>query len=251
MATTVLNVPATHALNSLSESLKHRIVTAQTNLFEMEFKSAADLLSRSLSDLKIAIKPPRKLKDSPASHLGDMTSKDLIEHCSGFLARNGIPDQAVSLHASNLSHRIQLLRAFDEPDHIIKVTCKMIEEKIARFPTTAEQIRCGRNPGDVLDPYILSCAQILMYSGNFESTISATVAHKDLMIIEGFLGNLHETVIGNMRGNVHPPKSSGKDKEILRIRPQITSRNSRQSRSHAPRGNAVLDAPRPLPSGAT
>ena len=55
-----------------------------------------------------------------------------------------------------------------------------------------------RNPGDVLKPYILD-AGLAMCAGDFEITVSATVAHKVLMIIEGLLGHLHEDVIRAMR----------------------------------------------------
>jgi len=215
MPINVLNVPPRHPLNKLSESLKHKLVAAQTNLFEMEFSNAADLCTRALTDLKIAIKTPPQLRDQPANSLGDLTAKDLIAFCSDLLTRNGIPAQAISLHAANLGHRIQLLRAFDKPDDIIVDTCQKVAEIVGTFPMTAEHIRRGRNPGDVLDPYILGAAQFLMCAGDFEGTISATVAHKILMIIEGLLGPLHEDVIGAMRGNMRIPEPRGEDQETL------------------------------------
>ena len=215
MPNAVLNVPKKHPLNGLSGSLKQRIVVAQTNLLDMEFSNAAELCSRALADLKISIKPPVPLQDQPAGSLGNLASKDLLAFFSDLLARNRIPPQAISLHAANLSHRVQLLRAFDRPDAIIEETCRKVAEIVGTFPTTAEHIRCGRNPGDVLDPYILGAAQLLMCAGDFESTVSATVAHKVLMIIEGLLGHLHEDVIGAMRGNVRIPEPRGEDQETL------------------------------------
>ncbi|MCO6459275.1 MAG: hypothetical protein J5I93_28530 [Pirellulaceae bacterium] len=213
--TQVLNVPADHSLNKLSEPLKQRIVAAQQNLFEMEFKNAAELCSRALSDLKIAITTPPDLSEQPPEYLGDQSSKDLFTFFSDILTQNGVPEQAVSLHAANLLHRVQLLRAYDKPDEVIRVTCDKVVEVVGGFPQTADDIRCGRNPGDVLDPYILGAAQILMCAGDFEHTISATVAHKALMIIEGLLGHLHEDVIGAMRGNVRIPEPRGDDQETM------------------------------------
>ena len=169
----------------------------------------------ALNDLKIAIKTPPKLRDQPPASLGDQPAKDLIAFFSDLLTKNGIPAQAITLHAANLSHRVQLLRAYDRPDDVINDTCNKVVEVVGDFPATAEHIRCGRNPGDVLDPYILGAAQALVWSGNFESTVSATVAHKVLMIIEGLLGHLHEDVIGVMRGNVRAPEPRGKDQETL------------------------------------
>ena len=42
----VLNVPVGHPLNSLSEPLKQRLVAAQKNMLETDFKDAADLCTR-------------------------------------------------------------------------------------------------------------------------------------------------------------------------------------------------------------
>lgn len=215
MATKVLNVPTRHPLNRLNETIKSKLVGAQRNAFEAEFSSSADLCSRVFSDLKIAIRPPPKLQDQSAAGLGDRTVRELIEFFSELLKQNQVPAQARSLHAANLSHRVQLLRAFDKPDAVVDETCAKVIDVVKGFPTTVEHIRRGRNPGDVLDPYILGAAQLLMCSGDFEQTVSATVAHKVLMIIEGLLGHLHEDVIGAMRGNLRAPEPRGKDQETL------------------------------------
>jgi hypothetical protein len=211
----VLNVSAGHALNRLSEPLKQRIVAAQSDALEMEFGSAHELCARALSDLRIAIKPPRSTTALPASDLGDKPAKGLVTFYSSILSSNAVPEQAISLQAANLAHRTQLLRAFRDPERVISETCDKVVEVVEKFPQTADEIRCGRNPGDVLDPYILGAAQVLMCAGDFEHTISATVAHKVLMIIEGLLGHLHEDVIGAMRGNVRAPEPRGEDQETL------------------------------------
>ncbi|HUY36038.1 MAG TPA: hypothetical protein VMV69_25085 [Pirellulales bacterium] len=181
MAIAVLNIPAQHALNLLTEPLKLRIVAAQTDALECEFKNARDLFNRAVADL----------------------------------ASNGVPEQAIPLQAAGLAHRTQLLRAFRDPDLVISETCEKVGAVVNGFPREADNIRCGRNPGDVLDPYILAAAQVLMCDGDFEHTISATVGHKVLMIIEGLLGHLHEDVIGAMRGNIRAPEPRGIDQETL------------------------------------
>jgi hypothetical protein len=214
-ATRVLHVPAKHALNKVNEPLKRLMVSAQRNLISQEFLNAAGLCDRALSDLKIAIKSPEPLKDQPAESLGDQSTKSLIGFFSELLTNNNVPHQAIGLQAANLSHRVQLLRAFEQPDKIIQFTCEKVVEVVGAFPRTADDILCGKNPGDVLDPFILSAAQILMCAGDFEHTISATVAHKVLMIVEGLLGHLHEDVIGAMRGNVRAPEPRGEDQESL------------------------------------
>lgn len=211
----ILNVSTRHPLNRLNDAIKKKFIAAQKNAFEREFSTASDLCARVLSDLKIAIRTPAKLGYQPAATLGDRSAKDLIAFFSELLAKNDVPAQAISLHAANLSHRVQLLRAFDQPDAIVEQTCEKIIGVVQGFPRTIEHIRCGRNPGDVLDPYILGAAQLLMCSGDFEQTVSATIAHKVLMIIEGLLGHLHEDVIGTMRGNVRAPEPRGNDQETL------------------------------------
>lgn len=211
----VLNLPAEHALNRLSEPLKQRIVASQSDSLDSKFRSANELCARALSDLKIAISPPTGTTSMPAAELGDKPVKELVSFYSDILARNDVPEQAISLQAANLAHRTQLLRAFHDPDKVISETCNKVVQIVGTFPKTADDIRCGRNPGDVLDPYILAAAQVLMCAGDFQHTISATVAHKVLMIIEGLLGHLHEDVIGAMRGNVRAPEPRGEDQETL------------------------------------
>jgi len=213
--TQILNVPESHPLNRVAEALRQKIVAAQTNLVDMEFRSADELFKRVCDDLKVRIPPPPELKNASVQPFADRPHKDLITFFSDVLKRNGVPEQAILLQAANLSHRVQLVRAFQYPDRIVSDTCTKVGAIIGDFPATGEQIQCGKNPGDVLDPYILTAAQELMSGGDFEATISATVGHKVLMMIEGLLGHLHEDVIGAMRGNVRAPEPRGEDQELL------------------------------------
>lgn len=213
--TLVRHVPKNHPLNRLSEPLRQKIITAQGNLIDMEFRHSAELCERACSELKVAINLPDDLRDQPVSDFSDQSYKDLLLFFSSVLQQNGVPEQAIRLQAANLAHRVQLLRAFHNPDTIVSETCEKVADIIADFPTTANQMQCGKNPGDVLDPYILAAVQQLMCSGDFEATISATVGHKVLMMIEGLLGHLHEDLLGAMRGNVRAPEPRGEDQELL------------------------------------
>ena len=215
MRSKVLHLPNSHALNRVEESLRLRIIRAQTELLDDEFRHAGELCSRAFSDLKIAVKPPAELRTQTAAQLGDLPAKDLQRVFSKTLAKNGVPPQAITMQATTLTHRVQLLRAFRDPDQVISDTCQKVSEIVAGFPKSADDIRCGRNPGDVLDPYIFGAAQFLMCAGDFEGTIAATVSHKVLMMIEGLLGHLHEDVIGAMRGNFRTPEPRGVDQETL------------------------------------
>lgn len=211
----ILHVRKNHPLNQLSEPLKERFRQAQTDHIEMEFKSANAILERACDDLKIKLQLPPKFKSQPVTAVADISYKELLSLTSELLRKNSVPEQAIRLQAAGLAYRIQLLRAFQKPDKVVRETCAKVSAIVEGFPRTAEHIQCGRNPGDVLDPYILAAVQQLVYGGDFEGTITATIAHKILMMIEGLLGHLHEDVLGAMRGNVRAPEPRGEDQETL------------------------------------
>jgi len=108
-----------------------------------------------------------------------------------------------------------LLRAFANPDTAVLFVRNKVIEVVSSFPKTATDIEVGRNKGDVLDPFILAATQYLLYQGEFDGAISATVSHKALMIIEGLMGHLHEDILGHMRGNVRIPEPRGDDQETF------------------------------------
>ena len=211
----VLHVPATHPLNQLDPTLRARFVQAQTEMIDMEFATAGDLLRRVFDDLKLKLTVPPAMANQPVSAVVNLSYKSLVPFFATLLRAGGVPDQANRLQAANLAHRVQLLRAFKEPDRIVGETVDKVSQIVAGFPRSAEHIQRGRNPGDVLDPYILAASQQLVYGGDLEGTFSATVAHKILMMIEGLMGHLHEDVVGAMRGNVRAPEPRGKDQERL------------------------------------
>ncbi len=138
-----------------------------------------------------------------------------MEDFAPILAKKDIVGSTARIHAANLAQRTHLVRAFQQPDEVLQQVTSKVEEVIRSFPHEATDIERGRNPGDVLDPYILTATQILLYGGNFQNAIGATVAHKALMIIEGLMGHLHEDVIGMMRGNVRAPEPRGFNQEQI------------------------------------
>ncbi|MGQ0556892.1 MAG: hypothetical protein ACT4PN_13210 [Nitrospiraceae bacterium] len=211
----VLHVNSAHPLNKLDTGLRARFIQAQTELVDMEFRTSADLLRRVFEELKLKISPPPAAASQPVTAIADLAYKALVPYFADMLRANGIPAQANRRHAASLAHRVQLLRAFADPDHIVVETVAKISTIVAGFPRNAEHIQRGRNPGDVLDPYILAASQQLVYGGDLESTFTATVAHKILMIVEGLMGHLHEDVVGAMRGNLRAPEPRGDDQETL------------------------------------
>jgi hypothetical protein len=211
----ILHVPADHALNRLDPALRARFIKAQGEMIDMEFRTAGDLLRRVFDDLKLKLAAPAPIASQPVGAVADLAYKDLCPFFAEMLRASGVPDQANRRQAANLAHRVQLLRAFSEPDRIVDETVAKVSAIVAGFPRSAEHIQRGRNPGDVLDPYILAASQQLVYGGDLEGTFTATVAHKILMMIEGLLGHLHEDVVGAMRGNVRAPEPRGEDQETL------------------------------------
>ena len=213
--TKVLYVPGNHPLNLVNATLRDRFKQAQGEMIEMEFRTAGDLLRRVFEELKLKLVAPKAIAGQPVNTVADLRYKDLCPFFAELLRTSGIPDQAIRRQAANLAHRVQLLRAYTEPDRIVGETVAKVSEIVAGFPRTAEHIQRGRNPGDVLDPYILAASQQLVYGGDLEGTFTASVAHKILMMIEGLLGHLHEDVVGSMRGNVRVPEPRGDDQETL------------------------------------
>jgi len=134
------------------------------------------------------------------------------------LRKADLPEQAIPLHAVNLVQRLQLVRAFDQADALVLRVRDKVDRIVKTFPKSIDDIQRGRNPGDVLDPYIIAATQTLMYAGSFEQAVAGTVAHKALMIVEGLLGHLHEDVIGEMRGNIRAPEPRGVDQETLSVK---------------------------------
>jgi hypothetical protein len=210
-------LPKDHPLQRCRDDLKSRILRAQTNLIQKAFASSGELCQRVLGELKLSIKVPHVLFDDPVRKLADAPFATLVEFFTALLRGAHLPEQAIPLHAINLVHRLQLVRAFDEPDALILRVRENVGRIVKKFPATAADIERGNNPGDVLDPYILAATQTLMYAGNFEQAVAGTVAHKALMMIEGLLGHLHEDVIGEMRGNIRAPEPRGQDQENLSV----------------------------------
>ncbi len=205
-------------LQNCSDELKNRIIRAQKNLVEMEFPSTGQLCQRVFQDLKLAVKVPPALLREPVSKLANSSFGSLLEFFTSMLRKADLPEQAIPLHAVNLVQRLQLVRAFDQADALVLRVRDKVDRIVKTFPKSIDDIQRGRNPGDVLDPYIIAATQTLMYAGSFEQAVAGTVAHKALMIVEGLLGHLHEDVIGEMRGNIRAPEPRGVDQETLSVK---------------------------------
>lgn len=208
-------LPPRHPAQRIGAGLRADMIRAQRSTIDRSFANAGDFGQRVFDDLKIAVAIPAELNSEPVQAIADLPFADLQLLFGRVLADAGTPDSAIALHSTNLARRAQLLRAFDNPDSALEWATAKVAAIVTDLPKTAREIECGRNPGDVLDPYLLAATQSLLCEGDFRSAIGATVTHKALMILEGLMGHLHEEVIGRMRGNVKNPEPRADNSEIL------------------------------------
>ncbi|MEA1676202.1 hypothetical protein [Nitrospirillum sp. BR 11163] len=188
---------------------------AQQSTISRAFSDAAVFCAHVFSDLRMAINVPAELKEQPVETVANLPFADLQEMFTDILAAAGTPESSIPLSAVNLARRAQLLRAFDNPETVLQWATEKVIAIIADLPRIAGDIECGRNPGDVLDPYLFAATQSLLCEGDFRSAIGATVTHKSLMILETLMGHLHEEIIGRMRGNVKNPEPRADNSELL------------------------------------
>ena len=208
-------LPARHPAHRIGVALRAELIRAQRSIIDHAFANAAVFCRRVIADLRIAITVPDDLQSEPVEAVANLPFAELQRMFGRMLVDAGIPESGLELTATNLARRAQLLRAFEDPDAVLRWTTTKVMAIVADLPTTAREIECGRNPGDVLDPYLLAATQALLCEGDFRSAIGATVTHKGLMILEGLMGHLHEEVLGRMRGNVKNPEPRADNAEIL------------------------------------
>lgn len=207
-------LPANHAVHRINADVRAGLLRAQHAVITRAFPEARSFCAHVLDALKLRLPLPTGLADKPVTDISDLSFVRLREFWRIPLTVAGTPEDAAELHAFNLAQHSQLVRAFDDPEAVLQWTEGKVIGVVASFPKSAADIEVGRNPGDVLDPYILAGTQVLLYGGAFQPAIGATVAHKALMIMEGLMGHLHEEVVGRMRGNLKAPEPRGENQEL-------------------------------------
>lgn len=207
-------LPANHAIQRVGVQLRRSLILAQRSVIAREFGHAGAFAEKVCQELRLDLRLPARLTDQQVHEVADLPFAELIELWTDILRENEVPDAAVAGHSSNLAHWTQLLRAFSDPQAVLQWAQEKVIAVTSVFPTQASDIERGRNPGDVLDPYILAATQMLLYRGDFQQAIGATVAHKALMSLEGLMGHMHEEVLGRMRGNIKNPEPRGPNQEL-------------------------------------
>ena len=203
------------AIHSVNPYLLARLEQAQKTLPEATFKSAYDLFAAACESLKMQPGFLQRLRQQSLFPLANSSKAELLQILATYADKAGMPPEARSTMLGELADRIQLVRAFDDPDRVVDSVVEKVAEAMQRFPRTKADIECGKNPGDVLDPFIVVAAQVLLYEDAFGEAIQGLAAHKALMMIEDLVGHLHEDVIGAMRGNVRVPEPRGADQEKI------------------------------------
>ncbi|GAB4189784.1 MAG: hypothetical protein OHK0022_02200 [Roseiflexaceae bacterium] len=200
-----------HPLQQIEPTLKDAFIKAQNSLIELQFKSSGEIIQQSLNDIGMNVQIPQYLYEMPANFITSKNYQDLHDIFINILREHNYSSTHIITIGAELAQRLQLIQAFEQPDAVVEYIEDKVREVAESFPRQGKDIERGKNPGDVIDPYIIAAAQYLLYNGNFGKAIEATVAHKALMMIEGLLGHLHEDVIGMMRGNVRVPEPRGKN----------------------------------------
>ena len=181
-------LPERSAVQRVNPEIRAGLLDAQHVSITRVFSSAAQFCTRILDDLNIKIGLPDSLISHPATDIADLSFTELRDFWMKLVLAAGTPKFGADIHAFNLAQRSQLVRAFDNPEAVLDWVTAKVVEIIGDLPRTARDIEIGRNPGDVLDPYILAANQALLYQNDFRQAIGATVAHKALMILEETLG---------------------------------------------------------------
>lgn len=197
-------VSANGAINRIRPDILEMMRNTQSHAIERSFKSAAELCRAAC--IPAGVDPTlAKSMDEPLRPFIDLAHKDIVAK---------LLPSASTLRVSrsgtvSLADNIQLLRAFASPASIIEKVRAKVDQIVDGFPRKARDLEQGRNPGDVLDPFLLSATQHLLCDGDIEEGLKASVLHKCMMMIENLAGNLHQDVIGAMRGNIRVPEPRG------------------------------------------
>jgi hypothetical protein len=190
-----------HRLISLDPALLTRIDAAQREIDWIRSASGRDLLRLATDQLGL------KELSGAVDHLtgielGNLKRAELLDLLSPHFT-------AGTSTAEDLADQVQLCRAFADPEAATGLVADWVAAKVKNFPRTADDLRVGSNPGDVLDPFILAANFELLSERNMQKSIEHTASHKVLMKIEDLVGHLHENVIGLMRGNFRVPEPQG------------------------------------------
>jgi hypothetical protein len=202
------HLPTDHPIYGVSDSLLAEFQTAQEELLEPS-GSAAEFCTEACQELGYPPDSAIAFDGRTLNEINDLSRAELVA-----TMQEKEPGIEPGFHTA-IAEQMQLRRAFADPESAIQAVEDKIESVVGDFPTQASDIEQGRNPGDLLDPFIVSAAQELAYRGSASDALEAITSHKILMVIEGLIGHLHEDVISQMRGNVRAPEPRGEELDFI------------------------------------
>jgi len=199
-------------LSGLDKEFRARLEETQSELDWVESATGSDLISLACRSLRIDPTEISKAGERfTAVELGDRSHSELVDSFSSYFP-------AGTSLAQELADEVQLRRAFSDPDPILNIVESRVETAVKKFPREAADLKVGENRGDVLDPFILAANFELLSDRSLPRTIETALSHKVLMKIEDMIGNMHETVLGAMRGNFRVPepgRTTGGSKNVI------------------------------------
>lgn len=201
----------TNLANSVRPSLLADLLQAQSVAASSVFKTAGELVKQACIRSHLDPVIATTLDTEPLLPFGDLSHKDLVLRLRALPKAEEISESGLALLADN----IQLIRAFANPDKAIEKVRATVERIVDNFPRKASQLECGKNPGDVMDPFLLGATQYLLCGGSIEQSIEASVVHRSMMMLEDLVGNLHQDMLGAMRGNVRVPEPKGEQWSLI------------------------------------
>ena len=204
-----------HRIQKVSPDVRERLSHAQQNILPREFRSAAELCRRACESTGVDSRLSEAIKNKDVNAFSRLQRAALVAELREAAIKVKLPAEAVPQVADLVADRVQLLVAFETPDEVVEIVASKVAEVVGDFPKNIESLEQGKNPGDVLDPFIIAATQELMHGGDMNGALQTITAHKAMMMIEGLVGHLHEDVIGRMRGNVRVPEPRGVDQEAL------------------------------------
>jgi len=209
---TIAYLPSDHAVHGIRPDLRQAFAAAQASALERTFATSGDLVRAGCRRAGVPLAIADAFDGEPLLPFADLPHPSLATLLRDAPAAAGLSHGATVL----LADQIQLLRAFAQPDAVIERVRAKVERVVAGFPRGAAELECGRNPGDVMDPFLLGATQFLLCGGSIGQGLEAAVLHKCMMMLEDLVGNLHQDVIGSMRGNVRVPEPQGEAWDLVR-----------------------------------
>lgn len=155
-------LPAENPINRVSLGLHAAMLATQQASARRAFSSPTLLCQAACDRARVTQDLATALEQAAISAVLDVPHRQLLTLLTPRARELGLSDSAVVKVADN----VQLLRAFAKPDVVIEQVRAKVERIVDSFPRAAADLECGRNPGDVMDPFLLGATQFAANRGH-------------------------------------------------------------------------------------